>query len=228
MSISQLYNDTKRFTFYSLIILIGFTLIFWGFAIALEVHHLHRFDLFIINWVQSFISVKLTSVMEMFTFLGSAQGVISVAIMTLTIMLINKKWWESVFFVIAVAGSTLFNALLKWIFHRARPTIHPIITETGYSFPSGHSMSSIVVYGMIMFFLILFLKNGLAKFLAVLVLSFLILMIGVSRIYLGVHYPSDVIAGFSAGGAWLLVCLIFLKLIVDKRKKANEVSESMN
>jgi membrane-associated phospholipid phosphatase len=192
---------------------------FLGFAYALEEHLLHQFDLTIITEIQSFISVKMTSVMEVFTFIGSASGIISIAIVTIIIMLFNKKWWECVFFVIAVIGSTLFNSLLKWVFHRARPTIHPLVTETGYSFPSGHSMSSIVTYGMIMVFLVLFFNKAWSKTLIILVFSLLILLIGISRIYLGVHYPSDVIAGFSAGGTWLIVCLIFLRLIVAKRQR---------
>lgn len=210
-------TSIKRFIIYSVLILVIFTIIFWGFALALEEHHLHRFDLAIINWVQSFISPDMTSVMEFFTFMGSAIGVIAVTFITMIVMLFNKKWWETAFFIVAVGGSKVFNSLLKWIFHRARPTIHPIITETGYSFPSGHSMSSIVTYGMIMFFLVLFFKKAIAKLLTIIVLTLLILFIGISRIYLGVHYPSDVIAGYSAGGTWLLVCLIILKLIVHKR-----------
>jgi membrane-associated phospholipid phosphatase len=212
-------NETKRFIIYSILILAAFTLMFLGFAYALEEHLLHQFDLTIITEIQSFISVKMTSVMEVFTFIGSASGIISIAIVTIIIMLFNKKWWECVFFVIAVIGSTLFNSLLKWVFHRARPTIHPLVTETGYSFPSGHSMSSIVTYGMIMVFLVLFFNKAWSKTLIILVFSLLILLIGISRIYLGVHYPSDVIAGFSAGGTWLIVCLIFLRLIVAKRQR---------
>lgn len=213
-------KETTRFILFSLLILVIFTLIFMGFAFALEEHLLHRFDLAIITWVQSFISPRLTSLMEFFTFMGSASGIISVAVITIIIMLFNKKWWEAVFFVVAVVGSTLFNSLLKWLFHRARPEIHPLITETGYSFPSGHSMSSIVTYGMIMIFLTLFFKTAWAKTLTIIIFSLLILLIGISRIYLGVHYPSDVIAGFSAGGTWLIVCLIFLKLIVERRNKS--------
>jgi len=210
---------TKRFLIYSLIILAVFVIVFWCFAMLLEEHRLHQFDFAIITWIQSFISGKMTSIMEVFTFIGSAKGVISVAVITVIIMMVNKKWWETLFFIIAVAGSHLFNDLLKWVFHRARPQIHPLITETGYSFPSGHSMSSIVIYGMLMFFLVLFFQKRWAKRAVIILLSLLILFIGISRIYLGVHYPSDVIAGFSAGGVWLVVCLIFLKLIVEKRAK---------
>ena len=161
----------------------------------------------------------MTTTMEGFTFLGSYKGVISLTVITIIIMLVNRKWWETIFFILAVAGSHLFNDLLKWLFHRARPTIHPIITETGYSFPSGHSMSSIAIYGMLMFFLVLFFKKRWAKVTTVIVLSLIILLIGISRIYLGVHYPSDVIAGYTAGGTWLIVCLIFLRLIVEKRNR---------
>ncbi|MGV3487706.1 MAG: phosphatase PAP2 family protein [Tuberibacillus sp.] len=215
-------SNTKRFMIYALSILLIFTGVFVVFALLLKENHLHRFDLTIITWVQSFISPDMTSVMKFFTFMGSAAGVIGSGIIAVILMLINKKWWETLFFIIAVSGSRLFNELLKWLFHRARPDVHRLITETGYSFPSGHSMSSIVIYGMIMFFLVLFFTKWWAKAIAILIFSLLILFIGLSRIYLGVHYPSDVIAGFSAGGTWLLACLIFLNFIVEKRANKNQ------
>ena len=127
-------------------------------------------------------------------------------------------------FLVAVLGSSFFNTLLKWIFHRARPTIHPIIQETGYSFPSGHSMVSFVMYGMLTYFLVLFFVKRSAKIITIIFFSVLVLFIGLSRIYLGVHYPSDVIAGFSAGGTWLVICLIFLIIILEFRSKRSKTN----
>ena len=225
MLIEQFTSSTKRFIIYAVSILILFIIIFWRFADKLIEKELHKFDLTIINWVQSFISVKHTKLMEFITFLGSTIAVIVISVLSLFLMLLNKKRWESLFFLIAVLGSSVFNMILKWIFHRTRPTIHPIIQETGYSFPSGHSMVSFVMYGMLTYFLVLFLVKRSAKIITIIFFSVLVLFIGISRIYLGVHYPSDVIAGFSAGGTWLIICLIFLKIILEIRGKRSKTNQ---
>ncbi|HEX6922907.1 MAG TPA: phosphatase PAP2 family protein, partial [Bacillales bacterium] len=105
------------------------------------------------------------------------------------------------------------------IFQRQRPEIHRLIEVTGYSFPSGHAMGSFVFYGMLGYFFILFLKSEYLKAGSTLLMAGLIFMIGFSRVYLGVHYPSDVLAGFAAGGAWLTICIIGLKVVVMNLEK---------
>lgn len=214
----SLTKSVDRFVLFSVIFLIGFGLAFWMFAEKLKEHQLHQFDLSIISFIQDSITPQNTKMMEFFTFLGSTKAVIILSLISLVVMLLNKKRWETLFFIIAVSCSAIFNRLLKWIFQRARPEIHPLITETGYSFPSGHSMTAIVFYGMLAYLLMLFFEKSFAKIITLLGFAALIITIGVSRIYLGVHYPSDVLAGFSAGGAWLFMCILALRLIVNKRQ----------
>lgn len=222
MMLKQFTSSTQRFIMYAFCMLFFSIFIFWKFADTLVEEELHTFDITIIDWIQSFISDKLTKILETLTFLGSAKAVIAISILIITLMLFNKKWWETLFFVVAVLGSSLFNLLLKFIFQRTRPSIHPLITETGYSFPSGHSMVSFVLYGMITYFLVLFYVKRFVKIITILFFSLLVLLIGVSRIYLGVHYPSDVLAGFAVGGTWLIICLIVLKIILENRQENME------
>ncbi len=222
MIFKELTSPAKRFIFYAVSVFAAVCFVFWEFAEELIEKELHTFDITIINSVQSFISFKHTKLMMYITFLGSFKAVIGIAIITMIIMLFNKKRWEALFFSIAVLGSAIFNSILKWIFQRTRPTIHPIIQETGYSFPSGHSMVAFAMYGMLTYFIVLFLRKRSAKIITIAFFSVLVLSIGLSRIYLGVHYPSDVIAGFSAGGAWLVICLIFLKIILETRTKTGK------
>ncbi|MGG0383409.1 phosphatase PAP2 family protein [Priestia filamentosa] len=216
--LKQFTSSTQRFIMYAFCMLFFSIFIFWKFADTLVEEELHTFDITIIDWIQSFISDKLTKILETLTFLGSAKAVIAISILIIILMLFNKKWWETLFFVVAVLGSSLFNLLLKFIFQRTRPSIHPLITETGYSFPSGHSMVSFVLYGMITYFLVLFYIKRFVKIITILFFSLLVLLIGISRIYLGVHYPSDVLAGFAVGGTWLIICLIVLKIILENRQ----------
>jgi membrane-associated phospholipid phosphatase len=103
-----------------------------------------------------------------------------------------------------VAGSTLLNWLLKGFFQRPRPHFaHPLVIETSYSFPSGHAMESFVVYGMVAYLAVLWLRSWEVRVAAVCGAALVVVLIGFSRVYLGVRYFSDVVAGYAAGGVWL-------------------------
>ncbi|MGD6903427.1 phosphatase PAP2 family protein [Bacillus infantis] len=189
-----------------------FTFLFAEVADELKENELEAFDNIIINFVQSFISDQLTALMFSVTFLGSVKWLVFLAAAGGVILMIYKKRALSVFLLAGSGGGALFNWLLKWIFKRERPDILPLLTESGFSFPSGHSMGSFIFYGASAYILVhLFSKISL-KVLAVLANVMIILLIGLSRIYLGVHYPSDVIGGFLAGGAWLAACIIIFRL----------------
>jgi len=99
------------------------------------------------------------------------------------------------------------------LFGRPRPTEYRIIDESGYSFPSGHSMVSMAFYGFLIYLVYKKVENKYVKWLLCTLLSILILLIGVSRIYLGVHYASDVIGGFCFSIVYLIV---FVRVIEGK------------
>ena len=121
-------------------------------------------------------------------------------------LLKNKK--QTLFIAINLISSAAINTGLKMIFRRQRP-LDMLINETGYSYPSGHSFVSIVFYGFIIYLIINSKIEKKKKYIITGLLSLLILTIGTSRIYLGVHYPSDVLGGFAGG---LLYLLIFIKI----------------
>ncbi len=100
---------------------------------------------------------------------------------------------------------TGLNLLLKQIVQRPRPTEYRIINETGYSFPSGHSMVSMAFYGFLIYLIYKYVKNQYLKIGLITFLSILIISIGISRIYLGVHYTSDVMAGFCISVSYLVL-----------------------
>jgi undecaprenyl-diphosphatase len=103
----------------------------------------------------------------------------------------------------AILGNSLLNAVLKATFERGRPEFpDPILVETNWSFPSGHAMGAMVMYGMVTYLIILRFKQTASKAI-VMSMVILVLFIGFSRLYLGAHYFSDVMAGYIVGMAWL-------------------------
>ena len=113
-----------------------------------------------------------------------------------------------------MGGSALLDWLLKDLFRRPRPHFaHPLVVETSYSFPSGHAMESFVVYGMLAYFAVLTLRSWRARTAVVIGVALLVILIGFSRMYLGVHYFSDVIGGYAAGVVWLAACISGLEVV---------------
>ena len=100
---------------------------------------------------------------------------------------------------------TVINQLLKFILRRPRPIDFRIVNETGFSFPSGHSMVSMAFYGFLIYLIYKNIKNKYLKYILMSLLFILIILIGISRIYLGVHYTSDVLAGFLISISYLII-----------------------
>ncbi|XJZ25829.1 phosphatase PAP2 family protein [Bacillota bacterium Lsc_1132] len=166
------------------------------------------FDENVISVIQSHISPISTNVMLFFTFLGSVKWVTFAVLAGTLFLFVKKKWSLGIFLALSSGIGSLFNVLLKNIFKRQRPDIHRLITEHGYSFPSGHSMGSFIFYGAIAYITLHYARKKGTKTSGILLIAVLILMIGTSRVYLGVHYPSDIIGGYTAGGAWLTICIL--------------------
>ena len=148
------------------------------------------------------ISNNITPIAKGITQLGGVIGLIVIATI-LSIAIKNKK--TSLLIWLNLGISALLNQILKHIIQRPRPTEFRIIDESGYSFPSGHSMVSTAFYGFLIYLIYKNVKNKYLKFGLITVLSLLIIMIGISRIYLGVHYTSDVLAGFLISISYLIV-----------------------
>ena len=152
----------------------------------------------------------LTSVFRVITNLGGAYFLIIIAILC-AIFIKNKKIAFAI--PINLILSTMLNLMLKNIVERPRPIGYRLIDETGYSFPSGHSMISAAFYGLIIYFIWKNVKNTNLKYISCILLALLILLIGISRIYLGVHYASDVLGGFTISIAYLIIFTSTFKAI---------------
>ena len=148
------------------------------------------------------ISDFATPIAKLITNFGGAIFLIVLTIV-LFILIKNKKIGISIFSNLVII--TILNQLLKRILQRPRPTEYRIIEETGYSFPSGHSMVSMAFYGYLIYLIYRYVKNKYIKCISIAFLSVLICSIGVSRIYLGVHYTSDVLGGFLVSISYLIL-----------------------
>lgn len=181
-------------------------LIFIKLAQELLQNNLSIFDSSIYGFLSGFISNRLTLFMKVLSDFGSAPFLIAITLLSYYILNRNRKGYSyGNLIALNLATTWLLNDIFKDIFHRQRPDILRLVSASGFSFPSGHSMTSMSFYGLLIYITWNNIDNKVLKYGASLLLTILILLIGTSRIYLGVHYASDVIAGFSAGLVWLAV-----------------------
>lgn len=207
------WQMTRAF-FISLIFLIGFGLT----AVLIDEHKIKRFDQAVASYIQNGISPAMTSIMKFFTFIGSERAVpLLVLLAAILLYKVFNHRSELLLLLSVVIGSVLLNIILKVLFHRARPTVHRIINATGYSFPSGHSMMAFTLYGILAFLIWKHLATPFSRVIVLIGSAGMILFIGVSRIYLGVHYPSDVLGGYLISGCWLTASIWFYQQFKEKK-----------
>ena len=159
------------------------------------------------------ISDFVTPIAKFITNFGGAIF-LSIATVMLFLLIKNKKIGLSIISNIVII--TILNQLLKRILQRPRPTEFRIVEETGYSFPSGHSMVSMAFYGYLIYLIYRYIKNKYVKWILITILSILICLIGISRIYLGVHYTSDVLGGFLLSISYLVVYISSIKKLLPE------------
>ncbi len=162
------------------------------------------------------ISDATTPIAKFVTNFGGAVCLIMISIILL-VLIKNKKIGTSI--IINLGTVTILNVLLKGILQRPRPIEYRIINESGYSFPSGHSMVSMAFYGYLIYLIYKYIKNKYLKYTLITILSALIIIIGTSRIYLGVHYTSDVIAGFLISISYLVVYTSLTKRFIQNTNR---------
>jgi undecaprenyl-diphosphatase len=178
------------------------------------------FDLAIRNHVHALASPGLDKTMVFISFLGG-DGLTAAVI----ISVVAFRWlrWRRamLWMVVTILGALVLDLSLKYAFHRHRPTPFFVSVPHTYSFPSGHSLFSFCFYGVLAGLLTRRLKSTIARVLIWTLAALLVAAIGLSRIYLGVHYPSDVIAGYLAASLWVST-LLALDRVRTQRKNASE------
>ena len=156
---------------------------------------------------------NMTYFFKLITNIGDTICIVSITVISLFIFR-DKKINISI--IVNLVLVTILSNFLKLFFQRPRPNFNALVIENTYSFPSGHSMISIVFYGYFIYLIYKFVDNKIIKWLLITLLSIIILFIGFSRVYLGVHYVSDVVGGFVFGIAYLIIYIDIVKKIIKK------------
>jgi membrane-associated phospholipid phosphatase len=168
----------------------------------------------VIDTVRLYASPAMDKFMLFITGMGSTFMLGLLLVISMIWLFVKRKnLWGMRFYFITVAGGGLLNLWLKSFFERERPNVNRIIDADGFSFPSGHSMGSLTYYGFLVYLILRSKRKPLSKLGCGILFCLVILLIGISRIYLGVHYPSDVLAGYMAGGVWLVICISLLEIV---------------
>lgn len=181
----------------------------------IQTNKLYKFE----NWIyyestENMTDIK-TIIIKSITHTGDA---ISVIIICLILFAFSKTRYKIALpLSIAVITSAIFNIILKNIFTRERPNILKLVSETSYSFPSGHAMINITLYTMLILLIWKYIKGKKTKYIMTSACLILTALIGYSRIYLGVHYVTDIIGGWLAGFAVALITyILWFRIIEDK------------
>ena len=232
---SDARTNTKRsFQFLSLSLLLGLAtavaaLIFFGWLAdeALEGETRH-FDDVTRAAVHQFATPLLTAVMRVLSFVGSTIS-LAVATVLVVIRFVMRKWGrEAKLFAITMIGAGLLNVTLKLAFKRPRPVpFFNLTAPESYSFPSGHSLLSAVFFGALAAILTARVRSKRVRVAIWIVSTVMFLSIGLSRIYLGVHYTTDVIAGFAAALIWILV-VRFVEMELTRRRRRRRRAADLN
>lgn len=161
-------------------------------------------------------------VFQVITDLGNKYSLIALALLVTGLLFWRRLYLLALAFPAAIAGSAALNTGIKYLFLRQRPSFeHALVHETSTSFPSGHAMNAMAAYGMLAYLVVLLVPNRLACVASVVGLTIVVLLVGFSRMYLGAHYFSDVVAGFTVGACWLAVLITALEVLRRRPREAS-------
>lgn len=180
----------------------------------------------IATWFHQRLTPAFVSVLHGMTEFGSGEW-IGVVLSALVLFFVWKRWWPSlVMLMIAVPGGMLLNEWLKVAVHRDRPFVEGAFVDwSGYSFASGHTMGATLLYGQLLLFVLPSLKGRNLRFLCIISAVSLVILVGFTRIALGAHFLTDVLAAIFFGVIWLMLCAILGKS-VRRRAVASAVPVS--
>ncbi|MBJ6116961.1 phosphatase PAP2 family protein [Pontibacter sp. BT310] len=189
----------------------GCVLLFVYMAELVFVDKSTAFDEAMFRFAASHSSTETTRIMRFISFFASADYLMVVPVLIVLIFAwFRQLQWFALKVLVISFTSTMLNQALKRVFERPRPET-AILEQSGLSFPSGHAMIGGSFYGLLIYIVWRTVPNPIWRWLITIILTLLLLLIGYSRVYLNVHYATDVLAGYSAGIRWLLISIYLMR-----------------
>ncbi|MBY0121119.1 phosphatase PAP2 family protein [Bacillus sp. S/N-304-OC-R1] len=201
----------SKITYFLIIIAI---IIFLYFFFPVKAGETLQFDRVITDYITSIFKESSYSFFKLFNIIGSTKGIGVISLIVIAFLWKrNRDYMGIAIFAFAMAFGDLLNIWVKNYVGRPRPSEEHLVHVKSLSFPSGHAMMGIILYILIAYFIMAGLKSKGLKWLTVILAVIMILLMGISRIVLQVHYPSDIAAGFSLGLVWVLIWIIVYELL---------------
>ena len=151
-----------------------------------------------------------------FTKLGSAIGIVATLVISLLVFWKKRYYAAMIVYPMGILTTHLVNKGIKEIVKRERPSLNEALDALGYSFPSGHAMLSIMTFGFLTYIIAANLKSVAGKCVTTILMGIVILSIGLSRVILNVHYPTDILAGYCVGGILLIIAIYYHRLLTER------------
>jgi membrane-associated phospholipid phosphatase len=212
----RLTPNSKYGLYLTLGTIITLAFIYFFFAIVRDYvgqEKLTQVDLRVINIASQFRIPSVDKLMLFITHLAKGENIAVGVVVVSIIFILKRKWHYFSTLLVSVLGSQVFVWIIKNIIERPRPPLsNALVYNSSYSFPSGHTFAAISFYGLIVFFILQSERNKILKRISFFLGLVLVVWIGLSRIYLGAHWPSDVLASFVAGIAWLTIVITSTKI----------------
>ena len=224
----KFYTTVGIFLIVGVVIAIAGTLGFATLGENVREGSTQTFDVAVLEWLGRHHTPLLTSAAVELTYLGTGVVVLMVVGVSALFLWHTEHKHSARLLLAAVAGNILLNGALKLVFNRPRPSVFDWQTiAVSSSFPSGHSMSATFCYGTVAYLVARLQRHHWARALTLTGAVILILLVCVTRLYLGVHYPSDVLAGMLVGLAWASFCMATLEasLVIARRRAPRDVVE---
>lgn len=195
-------------------LVIGGIKLFIELTEVLKSEYLSQFDSIISGTVQAYRTPLLTKYFVFVTNVGDSIGYLVVfCLCTIMFYVAFKSWKYVAQLAIVMILALSSNLILKQLINRSRPDVAHLVTVETLSYPSGHAMMAMAFYGLLIYLISQFQIRKIWKFILIALSVILILSIGISRIYLGVHFPSDIAGGYIAGFIWVVFCVMMFNLI---------------
>jgi membrane-associated phospholipid phosphatase len=178
-----------------------------------------QIDQQVAHWFHQHATPAVTHVMRAISFFGSVACLTAVSVAVALWFVVRREWLNLSLFAVTMFGGSVLNSALKHFFHRERPVLeNPLVTLSSYGFPSGHTMGATLLYGLLALFVWKNVRDRRARLASLFGAAVLILLIGLTRIYLGAHYFSDVLGALAAGLLWLTFCWTAAETLRRRRR----------